>query len=910
MIINELELFGFKSFATKTKINFSQKTTAIVGPNGSGKSNILDALKWVLGERSIKSMRGEKMEDIIFSGTDTQKSANYAQVSLHINNEDNELNINSTNVVITRRLYKDGQSQYLINDKQVSLKDIQDCLMNTGLGKSCYSFMEQGRIDTILSIKPEERRIIFEEAAGISRFKQQQEDAEKNLMNTKHNIDRIKDVIHELERELKIKKEQADKTTIYNKLIINHKEIDLKLKYATLVDYENKITDLSEKVTSKNQIREKIKQRILRLEEQLNFSNKEKEDQLKKLYERKNKIHEKTSKIHQNKDFIEQSEKIKLGLIKEAKQIDDKIKNIENRIHNFKKNINEQEQSTIQVLEQINDCDKLKKQLTTEINELQKVISTLNKDIEICQQQQIKAKDSLKQLRTQQETALQNLLTQLKLEKQKWSQDNQNTNESKAKNLKSVLSIYQELINMIETSDYSLEEIKNILKKINFNKLENEINTLSNIEIIFKKILLEKESGYAKKEIIDTKIIDLEKNLEELYLKQLNLQEEIKKTKDLYIQKISLAEKNTSQLNSLQNNKNNIKQEVDKIKSLIKYEEQQLLYFQNSLSKNETEQLNIISNNKKYEIDISNLDENIKKEIIAIAQIENKIDSFDHKKLEFADEYRQENQKLEEKFQEINSIEVKLGSFIGHKDSILQEVYSIYNITEIELNEKFKNQKINFEKEKAYVQSLKEQINSLGNVNQLAIEEFASIQTLYNHHNNQLQDILNAQKHILDIIDTSKKKSEKIFLETFQQIESNFKITFQKLFNGGQTSLSLIEPEKILESGIDIQVQPPGKKAKSLRLLSGGEKSLTAIALMFAIYMVKSSPICVLDEIDAPLDDQNVLRFLTLLKEFQDKTQFILITHNKKTMVHADTLLGITMEEPGVSKILSMITKE
>ena len=381
-------------------------------------------------------------------------------------------------------------------------------------------------------------------------------------------------------------------------------------------------------------------------------------------------------------------------------------------------------------------------------------------------------------------------------------------------------------------------------------------------------------------------------------------QEIIKLSKDKYSSTLRELEKVNSNIKMFLNNKNNLKEQEQKAKSLLKYEEQQLSYFQSLLSKNENEQLKIIAEQKKYESEIVKLEESIQKETISISSLESKLEQFDTKKIQFGDEYRQEMKLLEEKFIEINESEGKLGSYKTLKKNIVQDLYTFYNLTEIEAKEQFQSQRIHFDKEKQASIELKKTITSLGIINPLAIEEFESIKKIYDHNSKQLQDIIEAQKQILEVIESSKIKSTKMFLETFAQIEKNFLITFKKLFNGGETLLTLLDPNQALVSGIEIQVQPPGKKSKSLRLLSGGEKALTAIALMFAIYMVKSSPICVLDEIDAPLDDQNVLRFLTLLKEFQENTQFILITHNKKTMSHSDVLFGITMQEPGVSKIL------
>ncbi|MDH5719909.1 MAG: chromosome segregation protein SMC [Spirochaetia bacterium] len=281
----------------------------------------------------------------------------------------------------------------------------------------------------------------------------------------------------------------------------------------------------------------------------------------------------------------------------------------------------------------------------------------------------------------------------------------------------------------------------------------------------------------------------------------------------------------------------------------------------------------------------------------------------DKKKTELYAQIHNENNKNSNLFKSVGDLEIKIGTLIGSKEALLQEIYNDYTLTYGEIKEKFERSKIIPEKEKELLKNLKKEIEILGPINPLAFEELKNITELYNANENQIKDITAAKENIVKILEEIDEKSRVLFLESFEKIQHNFSEVFQKLFNGGKAKLSLLEPENPLTSGIDIQVQPPGKRPRSLRLLSGGEKALTAIALMFGIYMVRSSPFCVLDEIDAPLDDLNVARFLSILDEFRNNTQFILITHNKKTMAKAESLFGVTMEEAGISKVLSVELK-
>ena len=306
---------------------------------------------------------------------------------------------------------------------------------------------------------------------------------------------------------------------------------------------------------------------------------------------------------------------------------------------------------------------------------------------------------------------------------------------------------------------------------------------------------------------------------------------------------------------------------------------------------------------------ISQLKSGIRKELQQIEAIRKRLSRLDEKKEQHHKQVKNEKEKLNQLFESTNDLEVKIGTYLGSKETLLQDLYNDYNMTYDEVKEQMGRLRIQVENEKSKLYSIKKNIEKLGPINMMAIEQLKNIEEMYNHNFTQKQDIENATAKIIEVIDDIHKKSEELFLTSFNKIQDNFRQIFQRLFRGGDVSLNLQDPSKPLESGMEIQVQPPGKRARSLRLLSGGEKALTAIALMFGIYKVRSSPFCVLDEIDAPLDDANVDRFLTILTDFSENSQFILITHNKKTMSRANAIFGVTMDEPGVSRIISVELK-
>ncbi len=922
MVIKELELFGFKSFAERTVIKFSDKMTAIVGPNGCGKSNILDAIKWVLGERSIRSMRGEKMEDIVFSGMDPKKQNGFARVSLLLDNQSQKLKINTDKVKLTRCFYKDGHADFFINDKKVTLKEIQESLMNTGLGKSCYSFMEQGRMDMILSSRPEERRYIFEEAAGLSKFKAQQIESEKNLENTNMNITRIKDILNDLKKQLQLKSQQAEKTKTYHDLTQKLKMHDLKIKYSSISEMDKKAEKYKFQSLQKKDHKEKVRQRVILIQEKLDNLQKDKEKSQDHIHTKNTNNQIWLEKIKKNQENIKVSDKRRQSLKQEITNFKDQLKIIENNLKDLKKKRDDKNQLTFQLNDQIQDAQHSKKKTEQELEYLQKNIQESSKYMQKCNERQNLVKAELRQLRSKQEKVIRDLLERIKVEKANWEKKSVSKEDLKNTILKEIELLYEEIENMIQwypstkkiigdpkESEKWVQKINQILKKINKKKWKQNIHQLAEMEKSLKNLLFEKEGVYFQKEAIDEKIESLEKELDELSVTQSDLQEKIKNTQDRYSIKLKNSESLWGEINSFQIHKKNLEDQEKDLKDQLDREERQQIYFRKLLTTTEEESIKLNNDQMDMQKEIKTIQIDIQKENDLMKRTRQKIDRIEQKRIQLMKEASTEDQKSETLTNEINELEIKMAALAENYENMIQTIYDQYDLTKEELSKKFKGKKIDVRQEKEELSKFQQEISTLGTVNFLALEELDTIKSLEKHNLAQLEDILKAKKQILKAMEETNKKSEKMFLDTFYKIEKNFSIIFKKLFEGGNTSLKLQSPEKPLESGIEIKIQPPGKKAISLRLLSGGEKALTAIALMFAVYMVRSSPVCVLDEIDAPLDDQNVLRFLNLLKEFQSKTQFVLITHNKKTMSRSGALFGVTMEQPGVSKILGVSLK-
>lgn len=914
LVIKELEVQGFKSFAARTKIPFQHSVTAVVGPNGCGKSNILDAIKWVLGEKSVKSIRGEKMEDLIFSGTETQKASSFTQVTLVMDNQKKIFPIDMNEIRISRKMYRDGQSQYFLNDIRVARREIENLLLDTGLGKSSYSFMEQGQMDMILSSKPNDRRQIFEEAAGIARFKNQQEEARKNLDSTNANLVRVTDIQRELERELKTKRIQAEKTEQYNKLKQKHKEHDLRIRYLTIEEVDKSLALLQKKLEGKIAEREKAKQKTLQYEEQITIFEEERSHAQKQLHEKDVTNQLAREKIMRWEADLENFSQRREALKKEIEDLQSRMTKLDQRIKALKKELHNQNQLTLNLDVRIDDAVNRQNKLEQKIKNFDNEIEDNKKNLtEVAERQKDNA-NHLKKLRSDLETIIQELLLALKREKDKWQQENILRKDKQQQLLSGLKKLDQQLNELItkakiESNESIVQQLEGYLKEASMQQWLQSIEQAGNLSEGLTHLLLDHDGIHARKEQVDELIVNLEKENESLEHNKNQLQKNSEILKEEKALTVAQKESLLGEIKSFHVTKENVTERENNLKEQMKNDTSHLSYIRDSFDKTQSQLIQMDNEEVSKRKEVEQLQASITKDLNEIDIIEKKIENLEKKKENLNEQIQKENEKNKKIFEETNELEIKIGTHLGLRESLVQDMYNDYNLTIDEIKEQLKHNRINIDNEKEKRNQLQREITSLGAINPLAIDELKSVEEYYNHNQEQINDIKSARAHIEAVIEEIGKKSEQLFLETFGQVQKNFKIIFQKLFNGGNAALTLVEPEQPLASGIEIEAQPKGKKQRSLRLLSGGEKALTAISLLFAIYMVRSSPFCVLDEIDAPLDDQNVIRFLNLLDDFSDKTQFILITHNKKTMAKADALFGVTMDEPGISRLLAVEMK-
>ncbi|GBF38053.1 chromosome segregation SMC family protein [Leptospira johnsonii] len=911
MYLKSLNIVGFKTFADETEVLLDPGFTAVVGPNGSGKSNIVDALKWVFGEKSAKGLRGDKMDDVIFHGSEARKPAGFAEVSVVFDNSSKLIKMDYPTIKLTRRLYADGNNEYLINDSRVQRKEIEKILLDTGIGKSSYSIMEQGKVDRILHSKPEERRLIFEEAAGISRFKMERQEALKKLSDTNQNLLRIQDIMNTMKKEMEVKEKQAEKAEEYFRLKQELDETDKIIRYI-------KFSTLTRKFeTSENELKEiKEKNRVLlemisaetgRIDE----LDHHKSDLEKKVAEIDKKLLDHLTQTQIQKDKVESNKGI--------------ILDYSDRISDIRESLTKEEsaQSLLQIEKEklekeAIDIEGESKSLELGIEELRKNKSEIESKIEAentsIQEKEAKIQSNDKrhvELRERLKEVIFDLISQLESRKK----EAQSTEEERNR-LKELLLGEADRIHSVETElkttldSYTGEETKNKISylagKLETEKFRSKLGEYFSLEDSIRTLLFDRDGFLSQKEGLDQEIEDLilenenlTRSIKESGLTIESLREEAENIRE----KIVYLEKRILELNSEKNSK------LESAKSLserIEETQKRIVAAQESIK-------TLGAKKTEFEKEVIELEQQIENRYNEFLEMSRALDSEKEALRNIVKEIqglKNEIHKNQEDYKNLFPIltekEKAVSVYKVQLESFSEELYNDYSISEQELSDEFKDKKPEKGESETKLKRLKSDIQMLGSINPLSIEEYRNVKEIYEHHRTQKEDIERSKNDIAEILKNINEESEKLFRETFERIRENFQETFSTLFNGGKAMLELVDGEDSLNAGIEIMAEPPGKHVQNLRLLSGGEKSLTAIALLFAIYMVKPSPFCFLDEIDAALDEANKLRFCQILDKFKDKSQFVVITHAQSTIHRANSIFGVTNEEPGISKIISL----
>ena len=1185
MYFKKLDIVGFKSFAEHAKLYFEPGITVVVGPNGCGKSNIIDAIKWVLGEQSVKSLRGSAMEDVIFNGTDDREPINMAEVSLTLANTDRILPIDVDEVVISRRLFRSGESEYLINKAPVRLKDVNELFMGTGIGAEAYSIIEQGKIDLIISSRPEDRRFIFEEASGITKYKSKKREAIRKLEDTDNNLLRINDIIVEVKRQIDSITRQARKAERYKERFDRLKELESKMAFYEYDLLKNERTNIESEMSKMREeiggMSHEIESLTSKLEterlslagvgvkftelQNAKFSKESLTEQNRnKIVVDKERIAELSARIESLDAEIstieirkESSEKLVQEIENEFATISDaeeakkrvlldeekRLSELEREIKHNEKNIEESRQKIVEYMAERSKSKNEVIRLTSDIHNRSVRLRRLSMEMEKVSDETKVTREKLNGANVEfKET--ENRLNSIRAEKDrllkekdglslsiKVSEDDLQKKRSILITLESKKSFLEDLIkrhegftggtkallesldrgevkidgiegvlgNMVEvtrgfeaaaetalgeyvqcivsknrhsaleaaeymrvnnkgqatflisdeiavsgdmepasisadgiigrlsdfvTAKNSLEKVViNLLRDTylveNMEKAENILNnisrtgSLSAVKLVTNKgemlkmgfviagsEIFSEDAGIIGRQlrlretISETEtardiIARMEETKRELSANLVSIEEKLSGVESMLKDQEGEYHIKKSHLSSVEQEDTRLGEEL----SLLKLENDEIneevgelgirkSVFEKKLSEMEEDENNTQSVLTNSEESIRNLAKEREEIIVLMARVKTELQAISKERITLSqnievqkeshqaytssliqkkDELEASRRKTDELTQEIEelgtevtelAIEVraiseevtrigytkeKNASFIDSVEKRLAQLYKSSNECKDKDHQmNMKGSEINFKVEtlknrmaqlykvdidqdslqcdvssdwetaRREIEDLNRKLESMGTVNLVAIEEHKELEDRFNFLSQQREDLVRAKESLVEAISKINKTTRKLFMETFEKIQFEFKNYFRYLFGGGQAEIFLLDEHDVLESGIEIAVRPPGKKLQSITLLSGGEKALTAIALIFAIFKVNPSPFCLLDEVDAPLDESNVERFAKAIREFTKTSQFIVITHNKRTITMADVMYGITMEKSGISKIVSV----
>ena len=924
MFLKNLTINGFKSFCEPSEIKFDKGISAIVGPNGCGKSNIVDALKWVLGEQKNRSLRANNMTDVIFKGTTEKKGLGRAEVRLTLVNENGLLPLDFNEVEVARIIYADGENEYYINKEKVRLKDIHELFFDTGVGKSAYSFMEQGKIDMILSNKPEDRRYIIEEAAGITKYKSRKNEAENNLNRANENIVRAQDIFSEVSKQYESMKKQADKAQRYMELKDNVRDLEIELGINRLMLQKN----IKDRFSGKQS---KVDEELAAIQQEIDSLENDVSEKMLKV----NNLEQ--EKIDKHREIERTDGEIKALNVKNS-ALRDKEATISASLRADEEKLGRLDKTIADTDEELAAVDDERFETVSKINSIEKDISRHN---DMISQIDIDLKKNEEQIRT-----LHGLIKDLAAEQAGKRGHLKEITDALIVKIEESLNVFdmnsREIMTLKESVGNDIPRVReefrtrrqfleDVLKIRNIpsdsstffqqledfgkhlQELENKlglagenVNKYVKATEIFMNDIFSPEGIIQRKRKTEHEIAELDKRMHNCRTEIENLEKnsEVKEEqKENYRKLVEEAKVIYSTLHEKQKSFDREIQRITKIKNeyiaqkaeierTIKSRNDELEDVQYEIDENDGLLRKERSNKKKIEDRINELENLIQTESEKMSQQQLRMRSI--------------NESFLRKKSEIEELKLKLAEV----DTTINEIYrNAYDNLSINLKEYENTEKYNTGRESSVIReslsNIKSSMMSLGQVNMAAMQECESLKERYDLLLSQLEDLQKGKEDLLTIINELNGKSQEMFEKTYVEIRKNFQMIFSKLFNGGKADILLTDPENLLETGIDVEVQPPGQTRKSITLLSGGQRTMTAIALMFATFMVKPSPFCLLDEIDAALDEANVTRFIELVQDFKDQSQFVMITHNKKTMSAANVMYGVTQETMGVSKIVS-----
>ena len=909
MFLKSLDINGFKSFPDRTHIDFTDGITSLLGPNGCGKSNIVDSIKWVLGEQSTKTLRASSMQDVIFNGTDTRKPLQMAEVTLTIDNESHHLQTDVPEIVIRRRVYRTGESEYYLNGQRCLLKNIKELFLDTGVGKTAYSILEQGKIDQILSNKPEDRRYIFEEAAGISRYKQKCHEAQNRIERANENIEKLMITFNETKRTYDRTKNQALKAIEWEELSNKAFELDIDLRLSRLKMFQDlkahriKLRDEAEKR------RDELKLKLEAYNDDISTSSGEVNEYRENVRKLEIAITHHEASIEGINSTISALEDNYRSYIETLNSGQAKCASIESEINRYKNDRMVAEEQLGNYQDNLEEKESQLRYTENLLLSTRDEISRLEKEIDDAELRNANLDDELSMLSEELKSVIESLIAEV---------DEKTGSEYSSERREGAENSFHEAMESIRKSiENRLAFISSLPDGVAYSK-EIAIKDFSSLyKDIDEIILIFNDYKDSIPPVIDTLL-----SPEGLMTKKRNVEKREREARsEIERNRAFISESKTKlgtlnlDIHSIQTNIASIKEHLgslriyvdsqkDKIKTLDKTIMQREFELEDEISKTEIARTRVSEIAEKIHQKDSEK-ENLSNEIARLRGEKKQIDQL------LSDRFNFLNSKITEKdnaFRAMNEAGREYDAqtmYLEQTDNAIRDVFTSFfdqyarNLAEFE--ERMRDNLPSEQELRTELESVNKEIQSLGAINHAAKSDFDKAEDDYKFISKQLLDLENAKADMQSVLDEIQGKSVELFLKSYNEISDNFQAMFRRLFGGGRAELRLVDPENVLTSGIDILAQPPGKSMATLSLLSGGERSMTAVALLFATYQVKPSPFCILDEIDAALDDRNIGFFLDVLQEFAKDSQFIIITHNKHTVTGGNSMLGVSQMEAGVS---------
>jgi len=925
LFLKSLEIFGFKSFADRTKIEFSDGISALLGPNGCGKSNVVDAIKWVVGEQSARSLRAESMEDIIFNGTETRKPLSVAEVTITISNESGTLPLDVPEVAIKRRLYRSGESEYYINGKLAKLKEVRELFWDTGIGKSAYSVMEQGKIDQILSSKPEDRRYLFEEAAGITKHKVRVREAESKLERTEENMKQIEAVLAEVKRSHDNLRHQAEKTVTFRELkdriFDTERDVYLLRLRQFIRDKDRRDSEFASKKAERDRIKTESDALAASMAESMDLVN-EMESRLvemqKNLYglavekngaeKHKSLIVDRVREIGSKIDQLElrtRSIREKIGALREEEaDKESELSDYKSRLRDTEKHIEEFESGIKAAGLALRGNDEEAAKCGVSIGRIEEEVAATRLALDeiteaIVQQLDARLKETgySSAERLSLENEIQVLIDRIRSRFESKAVLLADVKRSLSYEGKGAADFVATVLKAVEDLSGAAQSLAELSEKFSFYKKTTPS---------FLDEFLSPEGIITRKRAIDASIAaSLEKigthkaTIEALGAENKALAARIDNYRHTLEEARLAKAKLQTQMSGAQDALAVFRREIAGQEATLREQEAEIF--------SETRRLEEMREElEDIEAELAAFDIKGKKLAAEMDLLEKSIASSNSELVQRKKDSASLADRMQAVQSELETIHLSIAQSETEIKNIRENFLELYSRDLSEFEERMFELRTPVTELRDELSFLRNKLKDLGSVNLMAPEEYKEVKERYDFLSGQMSDLQKARDDLRQITDEIRTESAELFLETYNKIKKNFHNMFRRLFGGGRAELRLSDPDHILESGIEILAQPPGKKLEAISLLSGGEKTLTAIALLFATYMVKPSPFCFLDEIDAALDEANVIRFVNLLREFSKSSQFIVISHNKKTVSGADTLLGVTMEESGITKAIAV----